>query len=386
MATSLPEPNFIDRDPAAITLDMIAAYEAVTGRTLYPAQVERLVIDMIAYRETLCRIGIQEAAKQNLVSYATYPMLDYLGELVGAARLAAAKSRTTIRFHRVSGTTGAVAVPAGTQVGTSDGVAIFTTLEDATVPGGSATVDVIAECNLAGAVGNRYKSGTVRSLLTPIALIDYGGVANLSDAAGGQEIESDEHLRDRIRLAVNAFSVAGPKDAYLYWVKTAHQDIVDAAICGPEDGFDPGEVHIFPLTRQKIANEDDSVILAAVEDLLADREIRPLTDQVIVATPTALSFSLAAEVTRYTRSDGNLVAEGVEQALQSLAESLKNSLGGDLVKTQAIKAVMNVAGVYDALVTLTVGGSSTERRVALPWEWPACSTITVTLNPVTQEG
>lgn len=85
--TTLPEPSFINRDPATITAEMIAAYETATGKTLYPAQVERLLINGFIYRETLTRIGIQEAAKQNLVAYAAAPMLDYLGELVNCTRL-----------------------------------------------------------------------------------------------------------------------------------------------------------------------------------------------------------------------------------------------------------------------------------------------------------
>ena len=86
---SLPEPSFIDRDPQAITAEIVAQYEQLTGKTLYPAQVERLLIDVIAYRETLVRIGIQEAAKQNLVAYARAPMLDYLTRIPGREWLAA---------------------------------------------------------------------------------------------------------------------------------------------------------------------------------------------------------------------------------------------------------------------------------------------------------
>jgi len=85
---SLTEPSFIERNPAVITAEMVTLWEAATGKTLYPAQVEALLIDLIAYRENLVRIGIQEAAKQNLVAYARAPMLDYLGELVGCYRLA----------------------------------------------------------------------------------------------------------------------------------------------------------------------------------------------------------------------------------------------------------------------------------------------------------
>ena len=56
---SLPEPSFVERDAAAVTAEMVAMFEAMTGRTLYPAQPERVEIDLVAYREMLVRIGIQ---------------------------------------------------------------------------------------------------------------------------------------------------------------------------------------------------------------------------------------------------------------------------------------------------------------------------------------
>jgi phage-related baseplate assembly protein len=77
----------IPDDPQAVTDELVAAYETATGKTLYPAQIERLLIDLIAYRETLIRAAINDAARQNLVRFARAPMLDYLGELVGVSRL-----------------------------------------------------------------------------------------------------------------------------------------------------------------------------------------------------------------------------------------------------------------------------------------------------------
>jgi phage-related baseplate assembly protein len=77
----------INDDAGAIRAEIAAAYEAATGKTLYPAQIESLLIDLIAYRETLIRAAINDAARQNLVRFARAPMLDYLGELVGIARL-----------------------------------------------------------------------------------------------------------------------------------------------------------------------------------------------------------------------------------------------------------------------------------------------------------
>lgn len=57
---AIAEPNFIDRDPAQITSEMIAQYEDASGKKLYPAQAERLLIDLFAYRENLVRIAIRK--------------------------------------------------------------------------------------------------------------------------------------------------------------------------------------------------------------------------------------------------------------------------------------------------------------------------------------
>lgn len=83
----MSELKVIADDASAIRAEIAAAYEAATGKTLYPAQVESLLVDLIAYRETLLRAAINDAARQNLVRFARAPMLDYLGELVGVRRL-----------------------------------------------------------------------------------------------------------------------------------------------------------------------------------------------------------------------------------------------------------------------------------------------------------
>ena len=48
--TQLPEPNFIERNPEKITQEWIALYEEKTGKTLQPAQIERILIDVGVYR------------------------------------------------------------------------------------------------------------------------------------------------------------------------------------------------------------------------------------------------------------------------------------------------------------------------------------------------
>lgn len=98
LLTQLPEPNFIERDPDVVTKEWIAAYEEKSGKVLQPAQIERLMIEVGAYRETVLRMKIQETAKQNLLSYAPLEVLEHIGEPFGVTKLLANYSHTTLKF------------------------------------------------------------------------------------------------------------------------------------------------------------------------------------------------------------------------------------------------------------------------------------------------
>ena len=96
--TQLPEPNFIDRDPELITKEWVELYEKKSGKVLQPAQIERLMVDVGAYRETILRMKIQETAKQNLLSYAPLDILEHIGEPLGVKKLLANCSVTVFFF------------------------------------------------------------------------------------------------------------------------------------------------------------------------------------------------------------------------------------------------------------------------------------------------
>jgi hypothetical protein len=96
--SKLSEPNFIDRNPETVTKEWINLYEEKTDKVLQPAQIERLLIDVCAYRETLLRINVQETAKQNLLSYDPLDILKHIGEPLGVEQLLAKKSQTTFRI------------------------------------------------------------------------------------------------------------------------------------------------------------------------------------------------------------------------------------------------------------------------------------------------
>ena len=356
---SLPEPNFIERDAEKITQELIRQYETLTGKTLYPAQVERLLIDLIAYREMLLRIGIQEAAKQNLLAYARFPMLDYLGELLGVYRLSAQPARTTLRFILAGEQSFDVLIPKGTQVETKDGKYIFETDIDVTIPAGQTSVDVYATCTQTGTGANGYRVGDINS---PVSIIPYlDKVENITITYGGADEEGDERLRQRIREAPERFSSAGPKGAYRWYAMTAHQDIVDVSVNSPS----PGVVNVYPLMKNGTPTQE---ILGLVSNVLSDERVRPLTDMVQVFAPTKVDFQIQANLTLYNWADSGTIQKNCKNKIQQYINNMKSRLGQDIVRSQIIALLNSVSGVYKCDLI-----QPTQDRVLQPNEWANCT-------------
>jgi len=342
---SLPEPNFIERDVNKITQEWIALYELKTGKTLQPAQIERILIDVGVYRENLLRIGIQEAAKQNLVNFATYPMLDYLGELVGVYRLLAKPAMTKIKLTLLEIQTFNVLIPANTQVESKDAKVIFKTLKDAYVTAGQSFIAVEAEADTEGIIGNGYLAGEIKNLITPLAYIDTA--ENTTESSGGADIEDDDSLRERIKQAPEKFSNAGSKGAYRYWAMTAHQDIIDVAVLSPSAGV----VKVYPLTK---SGNPSAEIISQVEEILTDEEIRPLTDQVIVEAPEQVDFSVIADIILYNFADTESVISEANLKTETYIQNLKSKLGRDIVPSQIIAILNSIYGVFKVDLTAPV--------------------------------
>ncbi|EBL2473498.1 TPA: baseplate protein [Escherichia coli] len=363
---ALTEPDFIERDADKITAEMIAKYEEDTGKTLYPAQAERLLIDLWAYREMLVRVAVQEAAKQNLVAFSREPMIDYLGELVGVYRLAAQPATSTLQFSVDEALAIDVLIPAGTRVSASDSI-IFATDTDVVLKAGLLLVNVTATCTEPGTAGNGWQPAQVSQLLDEIDNIDLL-VTNLTASSGGSEQEDDDRLRERIRLAPESFTNAGSRGAYRFHAMGAHPGIVDVAVLSPA----PGTVELYPLLSTGLP---DSSILTLVESFCSDEKVRPLTDTVRAKTPVQVDYTIEARITIYRDQDARLVKDNANSAIQNWVASRTATLGRDIVPSQII-SVLSVSGVYQVeLVTPAL-------RVVAENEWANCTAITLNMTGV----
>ena len=364
---TLDDPNFIDRDPATITSDMVTQFEAMAGRTLYPAQPERLVVDMISYRETLTRIAIQTAAKLNLVRFSSGPILDYLGELLDVSRLAASSAKTTIRFTLAGAQNTDIVVPAGTRVQSSDGGVVFATTSAATIAAGSIYIDVVATAETAGATGNGLLPGAVATLLSTVD--DIASAINSTTSYGGQAAETDERLRQRIVLAPEGFAAAGPAGAYGYWAMATDQSIVDASVLTPY----PGLVAVYVLTDSgTLTSELAATVLVA---LSADKR-RPITDQVVVRQPIAVDYTVEASLVLYAWANAATVRASAATALANLTATLRATLGGAIVPSKFVAALQDITGVQSVSLTAPSARALTLKQFAV------CTATAVTLTGV----
>ena len=361
MASALAEPVFLETRPDIILQEIIARYEKEAGKKLYPADDEMLLINAIAYRETLIRLIIQDVAEQNLVAKARAPMIDYLGHLVGVFRLPATPAVAVLQFSVEQPQPATVLIPAGTRVSATDSV-IFTTDSDVHLPAGSLTVQVKATCTENGLAGNAWQPAQISNLLDEIGDTDLQVMA-VSPSSGGSEVENDDHLRERIILAPESFSNAGSVGAYRYHAMSAHQDIVDVAITRPQ----PGTVKLTPLMAYGLPEQ---MILALVEGLCSDEKVRPLTDTVVISVPEEVTYTINATLFVYREQDENAVITQATQSLTDWVQKHALSLGNDIIPSQ-ISAALSVPGMYK------VSLSSPAEHILTKTQWAHCTGVTL---------
>ena len=350
--------KFVEDNSLQIEQEVVKAYETATNRTLQPADPERLLLNAIVYLLTLLKNDINQTANQNLLAYATGEALDKLGELVGVYRLPATPAKTTLRFYTDSPKTFDIVIPQNTKA-TPDQKIFFKTVSEAVIPAGQTYVDVEAICETEGTIGNGFLAGQINMLSTPIPYIVK--VENITISMYGTDTESDEHLRERIRLAPESFSNAGSKGAYIFHTKSAHQDIADVSVFSPQAGV---VKVVFILKDGNLPNAD---LIASVENHLNDEKIRPLTDNVIVSAPQVVNYDI--DLTYYVLKDYQpLVSQIKEQVNKAVNEYIlwqKTKIGRDILPEELISRLKSIKGVYRVEIRQPVYTALNEEQIAI---------------------
>lgn len=159
--------------------------------------------------------------------------------------------------------------------------------------------------------------------------------------------ESDGELRDRLVLAVDGFSTAGPVGAYRFHGLSADADVKDIGVESPT----PGQVLITVLSRSGTGVPAQGV-LDAVTAALNDEDVRPLTDQVIVQAATVTEYAIDADIWCYGNVDSDVVRQASIDAAQAYADAM-HRLGHD-VTISGLHRALHQPGVQRVVVNSPV--------------------------------
>lgn len=323
--------NFLETDAETIRSQIITGFEKASGDTLAAGDPRRLFLLSIADVIIQQRTAINLAAQQNLLSYAQGNYLDALGQLLAVERMAESKAVTTLEFTLSQALGSVYTIPAGTQV--TNGVVTFETDEDLLIPIGQTKGEVSASCTVAGPVGNDYLAGQISTIVTPMTFVS--GAQNTTITTGGADAESDPDFADRIRLAPNSFSVAGPEKAYVYHAKSVSPAIIDVKVDSPT----PGEVDVYVLLTDGTLPTEDT--LEQIEAHLSDEDIRPLTDYVVVKAPTASNYEIELHywISQEDSSKAAQIQADVEAAVEQYRLWQQTKIGRDITPGKLLQLV-----------------------------------------------
>ncbi len=180
-------------------------------------------------------------------------------------------------------------------------------------------------------------------------------------------MEEDEPLRERIQMAMEGLSTAGPRNAYIFHARSADGRVADASCISPS----PAEVTV---TVQSALGDGsaDADLLATVDAYLSDEDRRPVADRLTVQGAEVLPYSVNAVL--YLNTVGP-EAEPIRAAAEARGLALvsqRRRLAQE-VNRSALDAALHIEGVKRVELPGWVDVIATETQA------PYCIGFTVTV-------
>lgn len=298
--------DIIKLDPKETYNAVIASMEAQLGEIINPGDERRIVVSCLLAPIISLSEQANAFANAQLVNHSYGAWLDELGKLVGAKRLDAGFSKTTLRFTVSAPAGTVVTIPKGTRA-TPDGSTYFATDSAVAVSYDTPTVDVEATALTAGESCNNIAIDAVNVIVDPVAYLT--SVSNITITSGGTDIESDDAFRERIRMAPSQSSVAGPANAYKYFAMSTNSEIGDVSVTRP------AAKQVLVTALMKDGSLPSQTLLDEILAVLSADTVRPLTDEVMVQAPTEMEYTAIA--TYYISADDASQAGAIQTAVSA---------------------------------------------------------------------
>ena len=343
---NLPEIDFLS--DLNITQETIAQemiedyqnkYEELTGKeiTLYPANTERLKMQIVAGEMYQIYEYISYLFSQNFIQYMDREVLENWGATLGYMQTNIKAATCILQFKVNDVLDFDVEIPAGTRATAGDDV-YFATDESCMLKAGENFVEVSATCTEEGTIGNDYVVGQINVLADPV--LNISNVENCTTSQGGQDEYDDEALRENIFLFPSTYSTAGPNAAYEYFVKSYSTEIISVNIV---QNNVTAEVDIYiMLADGKVPDEQ---YCKAVVDYLVGLECTPADDKIYVKAPEVVRYRITGKyyIAKSNRENEALIKESVLEAANYFVSECHENIGNDIIPDKLIE-LTRIAG------------------------------------------
>lgn len=184
-------------------------------------------------------------------------------------------------------------------------------------------------------------------------------------------MESDDAFRERIQLAFDTLSVAGPEAAYKKFARDADGRVGDVSVVSPQ----PAYITLTILQADSLTGAASPELIQIVSNAVTAEDVRPIGDRVTVQSASIVNYVINAKL--FIGKDPE-AATLLQQAMTNVtAYATKQKRLGRSIRLSAIYAALHINGVnrVELISPLT-------DVVLTPEQASYCTNISVTIGGI----
>lgn len=349
----------LERIQEEMIADYQYAYSKATGEdvVLHPAHPKRLEMNAFSGQQYQAYVFGEYMFKQNFLKFMEESVLKNWGGNLGFSESNQRAATVVIEFGVTDVLEFDVTIPAGTRVTAGDNV-FFASDKEVIIKAGELCVGVTATCTENGTKGNDYVIGQLNTIADPVPYLSYA--KNTSVSGGGKDEYTVDELREKIFRFPSTYSVAGPEDAYVYWVKSYSTDIVSVKVITDESAC----VTIYVMLSGGNLPSDE--YCQGVKDYLKNLKRFPDTDKISILPPEVIDYELNATyyVSMANKSNEEKICKSVQNAAAAYVQFQYESLGVDINPDTLVEFV-RVAGAKRVDISTPAYQKLSDSQVAI---------------------
>ena len=331
---NLPDVDFLEKDPDKILAEMLSHISDKTGQEYERADPRRKFVEGLAAYISFEHNRHDFALKQNLLAYAEDNALDLKGDELQTPRLEETAAKSTFKLKLNENRTTTLVIASNHRFKLAN--TYWENSETIVIPVGVNEFEFEVVCTEVGTIGNGYLPGEEVTAVTPLAFVTT--IENVLVTSGGADVEENDPYAERIRIAPEKFSTAGPELAYAYFALSASQDITDVKVDNP----DPGVTRILVLLKDGELPQQQH--LDAVLAKCSASDVRPLTDHVIAEAPNVDTYNISVQywLPKSVEAMANLLIPKIEERFNEFLTWQKSKIGRDINPTELSDRLKNI--------------------------------------------